>query len=183
MEYRAIGLLELNSVARGIECGDAMVKASDVELIMARSTCPGRYLVMIAGDVGSVQNSVEVGKDVAGEFLIDRFIIPNVHSSVFPALSCSTSVHEINALGVIETYSVASCIIAADGAAKAADISLIEVRCATGLGGKSYVSFTGDVGSVRAAVDAAVGLIQEEGMVQCYAVIPSLAREMHSTLA
>ncbi len=183
MEYRAIGLLELNSVARGIECGDAMVKASEVELIMARSTCPGKYLVMIAGDVGSVQNSVEVGREVAGEFLVDRFVIPNVHPSVFPALACSTSVPQINALGVIETYSVASSIIAADGAVKAADISLIEVRCATGLAGKSYVSFTGDVGSVRSAVDAALALIQEEGMIQCYAVIPSLARELHSSLA
>ncbi len=183
MEYRAIGLIELNSVARGIECGDAMVKASDVELIMARSTCPGRYLVMIAGDVGSVQNSISVGTEIAAEFLVDRFVIPNVHPMVFPALSCSTAVPQINALGVIETYSVASSIIAADGAAKAADISLIEVRCATGLAGKSFVTFTGDVGSVRSAVDAAIDLIKKEGMVQCYAVIPSLARELHSSLA
>lgn len=182
MESRAIGLVELNSIARGVECADAMIKASDVELIMARSTCPGRYLVMVAGDVGSVQNSVNVGKGVATEFLVDDFIIPNVHPSVFPALASSTIIEMINALGIIETYSVASSIIAADGAVKAADITLIEVRCATGLAGKSYASFTGDVGSVRSAMDAALGLINDQGMIQCYAVIPSPAKDLHNSL-
>ena len=99
MDYRAIGLVELNSVAKGVESADAMLKASDVQLLMARSVCPGRYLAMISGDVGSVENAIDAGKETAGEFLVDRFVIPNVHPSVFPALSCSTAIEGLGALG------------------------------------------------------------------------------------
>ncbi len=183
MEYRAIGMIETNSVAKGIESADDMIKAAKVELIMARSVCPGRYLAMIAGDVGAVQNSVDVGRGTAGEFLVDTFIIPNVHPAVFPALSCATLVPKINALGIIETYSSASCILAADAAAKAADVELIEIRCATGLAGKAFVTLSGDVGSVNAAVGAGVGAIEEEGLIQSHVVIPSPTKELYSSLA
>ena len=183
MEYRAIGMVELNSVAKGIECADHMIKTASVDIIVARPSCPGRYLVVIAGDVGSVQNSVDVGRETAAEFLVDTFIIPNIHPAVFPALSCATPIPEINALGIIETYSSASCITAADAAAKAADVDLIEIRCATGLAGKSFVSLTGDVGSVNAAVDAGVGVLEEEGMIQAYVVIPSPSKELYTSLA
>ncbi len=182
MESRSVGLVELNSVAKGIVCADVMLKAAAVDLVMARSACPGRYLVMIAGDVGSVNNSVDVGKNIADEFFVDSFIIPNVHQAVFPALSCTTQVREIRALGIIETYSVASSIIAADTAAKAADVDLIEIRCATGLAGKSFVTMTGDVDSVKAAVDAAVNILKGEGLIQCYEVISSLCCELHASL-
>jgi len=182
MEYRAIGLIELNSVATGMECADAMLKAADVDLIMARSACPGRYLAMIAGDVGSVENSIEVGKETAGEFLVDTFVIPNVHPSVFPALSCATEVQEIGALGVIETYSSASCITAADAAAKAADVELIEIRCATGLAGKSFVTLTGDVAAVKSAVEYGIEALSDEGLIQSHVVIPSPSKELYRSL-
>ncbi len=183
MDYQAIGLIETNSVAKGIESADEMIKAAAVELLMARSACPGRYLAMISGDVGSVENSVDVGSEVAGEFLVGKFVIPNVHPTVFPALSCVTPMPSMNALGIIETFSTVSCIVAADAAAKAGDVELIEIRCATGLAGKSYVTLTGDVGSVNAAVDAGVAEVAEEGMIQSHVVIPSPSKELFSRLA
>jgi microcompartment protein CcmL/EutN len=182
MEYRAIGLLELNSVAKGVQCADDMIKAANVELIMARPACPGKYLAMVAGDVGSVQSSVEAGKERAGEFLVDSFLIANVHPAVFPALNCTTILPKIDALGIIETYSVASCITAADQAAKAADVELIEIRCATGLAGKSYVSLTGDVGSVNASVQAGIGALEDKGLIQSYVVIPSPSEDLYASL-
>lgn len=183
MEYKAIGLVELNSVAKGIESADEMIKAAEVELLMARSACPGRYLAMIAGDVGAVDDSIGVGKRVAGEFLVDTFVIPNVHPSVFPALSCATSIPELDALGVIETYSSASCIMAADAAAKAGDVELIEIRCATGLAGKSFVTMTGDVDSVNASVSAGIEALEDEGLIMSYVVIPSPSKELYASLA
>ncbi len=182
MEYRAIGLVEINSIAKGVECADEMLKTAKVELLMARPVCPGKYLAMIAGDVGAVRNSVDVGHNTAGEFIIDTFIIPNVHPAVFPAFSCATNIHTINALGIIETYSVASCIIASDAAAKCANVDLIEIRCATGLAGKSFVSLTGDVGSVQAAVDAGIEAIEEEGLIHSHVVIPYPSKDLHMSL-
>lgn len=35
-----IGFLELNSIAKGIEVVDYMLKAADAKLIMARASCP-----------------------------------------------------------------------------------------------------------------------------------------------
>lgn len=182
MEHRTIGLIELNSVARGILCADAMLKASDVTLLAARTACPGRYLAMIAGDVASVENAIEAASEKAGEFLVGTFVIPNVHPSVIPALSCTSRVEHLGSLGVIETYSSASCITAADAAAKAASVDLVEIRCATGLAGKSFVTMTGDVASVSAAVDAGVAAIADQGVLQSHVVIPSLSRELVPSL-
>jgi len=182
MEYNAIGLVETNSVAKGILAADDMLKTSDVELIMARPVCPGNYLAMISGDIGSVQNSVDAGEKRAGEFIADTFIIANVHPSIFPALNSATQIVKMQALGIIETYSVASCILASDAAAKSADVDLIELRCATGLAGKSFVTLTGDVGSVDAAVNAGMTAIESKGLIHSYAVIPSPSFELHKWL-
>ncbi|MCB2185586.1 MAG: BMC domain-containing protein [Deltaproteobacteria bacterium] len=178
MAFRSIGLIELNSVAQGILVADEMLKAADVELIMARPACPGRYLAMVAGDVGAVQSAVDVGRDTGADLVVDSFVIPAVHSAVFPALSAATSLVHMGSLGVIETYTAASAIMAADAAVKAAEVVLIEVRCSTGLAGKSYLTLTGDVGSVRAAVDAGVDSIRDTGLVLAQVVIAAPSPEL-----
>jgi microcompartment protein CcmL/EutN len=173
MELNAIGMIELNSIAKGVEAGDEMLKTADVDLIMAQPICAGKYMVLVSGDVDSVERAREVGKEVAGEFLVDDFVIPNVHSSVFPALTATTRIHDIDSLGVIETFSVASSIMAADAAVKAADVDIIEIRCATGLGGKSFLYLTGDVASMNSAVQAGIEILQNTGLILSYVIIPS----------
>lgn len=178
MDYRAIGLIESNSVAKGVQAADEMLKSASVELIMARPACPGKYLAMVAGEIGAVSSSVEAGKRVVEEFLVDTFTIANVHPDVFPALTGCTIIDRRGSVGIIETYSVAGAIVAADEAVKSADVDLIEVRCATGLAGKSYLTVTGDVGSVNAAIDAGVGSLADAGLVLAQVVIPNPAPEL-----
>jgi len=173
MELKAIGMIELNSIAKGVAAGDEMLKTSDVELVIAQPICAGKYMVLVSGDVDSVERAAEVGKEIAGEFLVDDFVIPNVHASVFPALTATTRIHDIDSLAVIETFSVASSIMAADAAVKAADVDIIEIRCATGLGGKSFLYLTGDVASVNSAVQAGIDVLQGSGLILSYVVIPS----------
>ncbi|MDU4961650.1 MAG: BMC domain-containing protein [Sporomusaceae bacterium] len=163
---RAIGLLEIKNVARGILAADAMLKAANVEIVFSQPLCPGKYVVMAAGDVGAVQSAVRNGQTVCGgENVIDEFVLPNIHPAVFPAISGCSEVKELKALGVIEAYSVASSIVAADTAVKAAAITLIEVRLARGMGGKSVVLLTGEVGAVTAAVRAGSQKIQDSGFL------------------
>jgi microcompartment protein CcmL/EutN len=163
---RAIGLLELKNITKGIQAADAMLKAANVEMVLAQAMCPGKYVVMVAGDVGAVQSAIRSGKSVGGtENVVDEFVLPNLHDSVFPALSGCTEVKELRALGVIESYSVASAIVAADTAAKAASIELLEVRLAKGMGGKAVVTLTGDVGAVNAAVRAGSNAIKASGFL------------------
>ena len=151
----AIGMVELNSIARGIETCDYMVKAAQVDLIRSSTVCPGKYMVLIAGDTGDVKAAMAEGIKRGGECVVDTLTLPNVHPQVIQAISMTTQVEKPGAVGVLEFYSVASAITAADVAAKAANIALIEVRIGYAIGGKGYVTLTGDVGAVRAAVAAA----------------------------
>lgn len=182
MVFKTIGCVELNSIAMGMNTADKMVKAADVELVIARPTCPGRYLVMIAGDTGSVTSSVATGKEIGGATVIDSFVIPSVYESVIPALGGTTVAPRIDALGVIETSTTASCILAADAAAKAGLVTLLEIRFAAGMAGKAFVTMTGDVGSVEASVRAGVEGVGDSGPVLSHVVIPSPSEELKSKL-
>lgn len=151
----AIGMIELNSIARGIEASDFMVKAARVDLLRSSTVCPGKYIVIIGGEVGDVSISIAEGEKRAGEYLVDKLLIPNVHPQLIPAIGMTTQIEEFGALGVIEFFSAAAAITAADTAAKAAGVTLIDVAIGYAIGGKGYVTLTGDVGAVRAAVAAA----------------------------
>ena len=53
MKLRTIGCVELNSISTGMHVADEMVKAAEVQLVLARPTCPGRYLVIVTGDTAA----------------------------------------------------------------------------------------------------------------------------------
>jgi len=175
----AIGMVELNSIARGIETCDYMVKAARVDILHSSTVCPGKYLVLISGETGDVKASMAEGIKRGGECVVDTLMLPNVHPQLIPAISMTTQVPEKGAVGVLEFYSVASAITAADVAAKAASITLIEVRIGYAIGGKGYVTLTGDVGAVREAVAAAE---RESEMLVGTAVIPRPAKQLYEAL-
>lgn len=152
---KAIGMVELSSIARGIETSDSMVKAAQVELLRSVTVCPGKYMVIIGGDTGAVRAAMEAGRQKGAQYVVDTLLIPSVHEQVFPAISGTMEVTNPQAVGVVEFYSIASAIQAADAAVKAAQVTLIEVRTGYAIGGKGFVVLTGDVGAVRAAVEAA----------------------------
>jgi microcompartment protein CcmL/EutN len=181
-ELKAIGMVELNSIAKGVESGDEMLKTADVELVFAQPICAGKYMVMVSGDVDSIERATDVGKEVAGEFLVDDFVIPNVHPTIFPAITATTVIKSIDSLGIIETFSVASSIVAADAAVKEAEVDIIEIRCATGLGGKSFLYMTGDVDSVRSAVEAGINVLEGSGLVLSHVVIPAPSEEISRSI-
>lgn len=178
MAKNSIGLIELGSIAAGWQTCDAMLKAADVELVLARSICSGKYMVMVRGDVAAVESSVESGRRAGGFAVIDSFVIPNVHESIFPAVSGTTRVDHLEALGVIEAFSVASLIEGADAAVKAANVTLIEIRLAMALGGKAFVTLTGNVAAVEAAVAAGAAIVAAKGLLVNKVVIPSPRPEL-----
>ncbi|MGB2869617.1 MAG: BMC domain-containing protein [Bacteroidota bacterium] len=177
-EMNSIGLIELTSIAAGYQAGDAMLKAADVTLLLSRSICSGKYIVMVGGDVAAVRSSIEAGKQTARGMVIDTFTIPNVHKDIFPAISGVNRVEMLEALGVIESFSVASLIEAADAAVKTARVSLIEIRLAMALGGKAFATLTGDVAAVRAAVDSGAAVCSERGLLVNKVVIPNPRKEL-----
>lgn len=152
---KAIGMVEFSSIARGIETCDLMLKASKVDLVKSSTVCPGKYIVIIGGATGNVQASMEVAMGSGREYVIDKLIIPNIHSQVIPAIGLTNPVDKIKSIGVLEFYSIASGIMAADIAAKASQVTLVEVKIGYAIGGKGVVILTGDVSSVETACRAA----------------------------
>lgn len=182
MARNSIGLIELGSIAAGFEVCDAMLKTADVELLLSRSICSGKYMVLIRGEVAAVESSVRAGSQAGHFSIIDSFVIPNVHEDVFPALNGTNKVEDLEALGIIESFSVASLIEGADAAVKTANVKLIEIRLAMALGGKAFVTLTGTVADVRSAVEAGAAVVAAKGLLTNKVVIarprPELLREM-----
>ena len=109
----AIGVIELNSIARGIEISDFMLKASQVDLVRSSTICPGKYVIIIGGDTGNVRASLAEGDKRGAECVLDTLILPNVHHQLIPAISLSNHVEARGAIGVMEFFSVTSAIKAA----------------------------------------------------------------------
>ena len=172
----AIGMIELNSIARGIDTCDYMVKAAQVELLRASTVCPGKYIIIVAGDTGDVRASMAEGRKRGAQFVVDELMIPNIHEQLIPAISMTNQVETHGAVGVLEFYSIASAITVA---AKAANITLIEVRTGYAIGGKGFVTLTGDVGAVRAAVEAAS---RDAELLVGTTVIPRPAKQLFDAL-
>ncbi|QDV06516.1 BMC domain protein [Planctomycetes bacterium Poly30] len=155
----AIAMLETQSVAAGIEMTDAILWESDIELLFATHVQPGKYVVLFTGSIDALRSALRRGVEVARGDLVDQLLIPQIDPRVCEALRrrdepLSPADGELDAVGVIETTTVSSCIAAADIALKEANVELLELRIANGLGGKSYVSMTGEVSDVRSSIQA-----------------------------
>jgi microcompartment protein CcmL/EutN len=178
----SLGLLELNSIARGVEAGDAMLKAAEVTLLKAGSVCPGKYTVVISGEVAAVKAAMDAGRALARDCLVDDLTIASLEPQVIPAIAGCAQTRGVQALGVMEFYSIAASVVGADAAAKAADVRLLEVRLGLGIGGKSYVSLSGEVAAVQAAVDAGIAEAKAKGLLVSTCVIPSPREEIFDSM-
>jgi microcompartment protein CcmL/EutN len=182
MARNSLGLIELSSIAAGFAVTDAMLKSADVELVLARTICSGKYMVLVRGSVADVESAVQAGQAVGDFSLVDTFIIPNVHEDIFPALSGISHVTQLESLGILEAFSVASLIEGADAMAKAAHVHLIEVRLAMALGGKAFATITGSVSAVGSALESGAQAVARKGLLVNKVLIPNprpeLLREM-----
>jgi len=157
-------MIEFKTVSAGVTAADIMVKTAAVELIEAQVVCPGKYIALITGDLSAVDAAVASAKNHEPEQFIDSFVLGNPHEGIFPAIYGTTHVEQVSSLGVLETYDASSIIVAADVAAKTADVELIELRVAKGMCGKSYLYLCGEVSAVDAAIARAKESVAESGM-------------------
>jgi len=174
----ALALLEFSSIAAGIEAADAMVKRAPIDVIRAGTVQPGKYLVLIGGEVASVEESLAAGREVGGAAAVDFVYLPQVHPEVVEAIGGGRAPQATDALGIVETTTVAAAIHAADAGIKGAEVRLTEVRLADGLGGKGIVLFSGLVADVQAAVEIGVGVLVQPDLLVHQVVIPQLHPEM-----
>ncbi len=162
---KSIGLVEVKNISKGIVVTDEMLKSAGVNLISSGAVCPGKFVTIVGGELSAIHAAVDRAELIAEDALIDKFVIGNLGDNVYEAVCGTANVTERKALGVVETFTAASAIEAADAAVKSGDIELIEVRIARGMGGKCFVTMTGDVADVKAGVEAGARIAADEGVL------------------
>ncbi|MDR0486354.1 MAG: BMC domain-containing protein [Elusimicrobiota bacterium] len=169
---KALGLVEFKTIPAAVYAVDEMLKASEIELVFAAPICPGKYIAIVSGEVANVGTSVKRAVEVGDTFLISSYVIPNISETVMPAITGTLlGAEDIEALGLVETIAAVSAVKVGDIVAKAANVRLLEIRLARGLGGKGEVFFTGKLGDVEAAEKAAKNEMAEDGGIVSSVVI------------
>lgn len=161
----SIGLIEVNNISKGFKVTDEMLKSAGIYLISSGAVCPGKFVTIVGGELSAIEAAVDKAVLVSEDALIDKFVIGNLGEKVYEAVCGTVAVKNKRAFGIVETFTAASAILAADAAVKAGDVELIEVRVARGMAGKCFASMTGEVADVRAAVEAGAKLAAESGVL------------------
>ncbi len=177
----SLGAIELTSIASGYRVADAMMKRAESQLLDARAYCPGKFLIVIGGPLGAVEESMEAGLSESGTALFGSMLVPSLHPGVIPAINRQVRPAHLETLGVLEAFSAVAVVDAADAAAKAADITLESVNLLEGLGGKAYLVLTGELTDVEAAIAAGRSRVPDD-MFVASEVIPRLSAELGSFL-
>lgn len=152
---------------------DAMAKKAVVSLVEAHPLTPGKFVVVVAGGEEEVHQSMTVGRELAAGALVDRLYLPKADPQLAPAMSGAVQVDttSVRALGIIETFSVAAALLSADRAVKAAEVLIVQLRLARGLGGKAFYVLTGELHQLEAGVEAGRSIIHD-GMLLTTEIIP-----------
>jgi len=184
----AVGIIELTSVGIGLLAEDAMLKAADVRVLLARTICSGKFIVAVTGRVAETSAAVDAALAAIPDGLIDHALIPRIHPDVFKALGQGIELSVLGgadeppslpkAVGVVETFSGTSVLEAADAAAKAGRVALLRIHLAMALGGKGYALLAGSVLDVLAAIHAAAAVVSAKGLLVSAVTIPGPSREL-----
>jgi microcompartment protein CcmL/EutN len=170
----ALALVEFSSIATGIQAADAMIKRAPIETLRAGTVHNGKYLVLIGGQVADVEESLGAGREVGGASVLDFVYLPHVHPEVVEMIGGGRRPQAADALGVVETATVAAAIHSADAGVKGAQVHLVEIRLADGLGGKGIVLFAGLIADVETAVQLGAGVLERPDLLVRQVVIPQL---------
>jgi len=184
----AIGLLELKGAAPGLVAVDVAVKTASIEILQAKVECPGKYVVIMAGEIAAVEAGMAAAKAAVGSGLYDFSVLGRIHPALYWGLhdqfhqgeraSDGSIDGDGAALGIVETITIATGLLAADKALKTAAVCLRELRLAYALGGRSYFIFSGATGAVQAALASAVEVATERGSLgsECVILKPTTTR-------
>lgn len=157
----ALGLFELESLARGPVVADALVKRARVTIAIAEAVSPGKYLLVFSGAVGEVDESFRAGLEAGGSRVLDQLYLPHVAEGVVEALA-GTFVRPTldDAIGLVELHTVSATLRAADAALKRAAVRLTALHLARGIGGKGWFSLAGVLHDVEAALEGAAAAVE-----------------------
>ncbi len=169
--FKAIGVIELKSIPKGVEATDAALKSAGVDLVAAHPSCPGKYEIILTGSISNVSAAVGHVLNKFDGYIIDSSVMGRIDEQVISALFGTQTGEKKGSLGLIETYSAATTIKAADIAVKTARVAIYDLRVSRGMGRKGVIMLTGEVGDVTAAVEAGANYAKQSGQMSSQAII------------
>lgn len=182
-KYPAIALLEISGIATGIYCTDTMIKCAPITVLKSGTVHNGKYLILIGGSVASVEEAFYKGLATAKDQMIDHVFLPDVHEQVHDAVLGQRSDCSKEAIGILETASVAAIIQSTDAAIKQTNIDIVEIRIADHLGGKAFSIINGKVEDIESAVEIAQEKTTKPEYWLCKRIIPNLHQDLGSQIA
>ena len=180
--FRAIGVIELKNIPKGVEATDAALKSAGVEMVSAHPSCPGKYEIILTGSISNVTAAVSHVLSKFDGYVIDSSVMGRIDEQVISALFGTQKTERKGSLGLIETFSAATTIKAADLAVKTAKVEIFDLRVSRGMGGKGVVMLTGEIGDVAAAVEAGANYAATSGQLSSQSVIAAPHADLWSQL-
>jgi microcompartment protein CcmL/EutN len=150
---------------------DAALKSAGIEMVSSHPSCPGKYEIIMTGSISNVTAAISHVTTHFEGYVIDSSVMGRIDEAVIKALFGTSTGERKGSLGLIETFSAASAIKAADIAVKTARVEIYDLRVSRGMGGKGVVMLTGEIGDVTAAVEAASNYAKENAMLSSYSII------------
>ncbi len=176
--YKSIGVIELKSIPKGVEAADAALKSAGVDMVSSHPSCPGKYEIILTGSISNVQAALDHVNEKFEGSVIDSSVMGRIDETVICALFGTSPSKAEGSLGLVETFSAATAIKAADIAVKTARVAIYDLRVSRGMGGKGIIILTGEIGDVEAAVEAAANYAKGEAMLSSFSVIPAPHKDL-----
>ncbi len=156
----ALALLEISEAATGLWLSDQVLKKAPVQLLMCKTTEPGKLLLAFTGDVASVEESHEHAVAAAEDALLDDLLLHEAHPRLWRALGAARAGEpdeEVRgeSLLAVECFTVASTLRALDRGLKTAPSKVVDLRLAEDYGGKGYFVLSGTLTDLEAVEEAA----------------------------
>jgi microcompartment protein CcmL/EutN len=181
-KFPAIALIELNSVAAGAFAADKMVKRAAVELLHAGTVHSGKYLILVGGETGEVEESYLAGTQAAPADILDEVLLPDAHPQVISALEGKRTFEINDSIVVLETSTIAAIVRATDAAVKGSRAELAELRLGNGLGGRGLAILTGDLKDVEAAAEIAKRCLAGRSGTLCHSIVSNVHEQFAARL-
>lgn len=181
----ALGILELEHIARGVLVADAICKRTEIQILASRPISGGKHLIYLRGDVAEMEEAMDVGRNVAGTSLLDSLFLPMADAQLWPAIPDSMDARGwtsdvIVSAAIVETSTICALLAAMDAACKVTEITVRDVRLGVGIMGKAFFTMTGELEDVQAAADAARNVAEQR--LLALEVIPAPANEIVGSL-
>ncbi|MEZ4271004.1 MAG: BMC domain-containing protein [Myxococcota bacterium] len=152
----ALALFEIDGMPCAIAAQDVALKKAPVSVLACCPISPGKAILIITGDIASVESSTAEILELAGSRRLDHLYLPGIHPEVVAALRGQRLGGTGESLAIIETASVAAALESADAARKGAEVKIGRLHPASGYGGRGYFTLWGMLPDLQAAMECAI---------------------------